>query len=76
MEDVKTVCAEKLEVLSKNITSAEKIESLDIVGISRPTLDKYLNGDIVKIETATKLIQFFTGKVKDRLNELRETNVA
>ncbi len=76
MKDLKTMCAEKLEFLSNNITPKEKAEAMVSLEISKPTLDKYLKGGMIKIETATKLIQFLTEKVNDRTKVLTETNVA
>lgn len=75
MKDLKTTCAKKLGLLSGNITEKEKLEAQINLPISRPTLDKYLKGDVAKIETATQLIQFFTEKVNDRTKVLSETNV-
>lgn len=75
MKDLKTICAEKLGHLSNNITEKEKLEAQLSLPISRPTLDKYLKGDVIKIDTATQLIQFFTEKVNDRTRVLAETNL-
>lgn len=76
MKDLKTMCAEKLELLSGNITTKEKLEAMINLPISKPTLDKYLKGDVIKIETATQLIQFFTEKVNERTRVLEEQNVS
>jgi hypothetical protein len=72
MKDLKTVCADKLVALNANITAEEKIEAVNILPISRPTLDKYLKGDVVKIGTATVMIKHFTGKVNERIKELNK----
>jgi hypothetical protein len=71
MENVKELLAEKLIDLSKGITADEKIQAMESVGISRPTLDKYLTGDIVKIDTATTLLEFLNKTVQARINLIR-----
>ena len=71
MENVKELLAHKLISLSESITADEKIKAMDSVGISRPTLDKYLTGDIVKIDTATTLLEFLNKTVKARLDLIR-----
>lgn len=71
MENVKELLAEKLINLSKGITADEKLQAMDSVGISRPTLDKYLTGDIVKIDTATTLLEFLNKTVQARINLIR-----
>jgi predicted DNA-binding protein (UPF0251 family) len=73
MKDLKTVCADKLVALNNNITAKEKEEAVKGLGISRPTLDKYLKGDVPKIGTATVLIKHFTVKVNERIKELNKT---
>ena len=71
MENVKKLLARELISLSKGITADEKLQAMDSVGISRPTLDKYLTGDIVKIDTATTLLEFLNKTVKARINLIR-----
>lgn len=71
MENVKELLAQKLIDLSKGITAEEKLQAMDCVGISRPTLDKYLTGDIVKIDTATTLLEFLNKTVQARLDLIR-----
>lgn len=70
MDDLKTICSKRLTSFDGNITAQDKLDAMEFADISRPTLDKYLNGDVPKIETATKLIQFFEGKVRERMKEL------
>ena len=69
--DLKKVCAKELAKLMPGITTAMKAEAERELPISRPTLDKYLKGDIVKVETATKLIRFFRNKIKEAMAELQ-----
>jgi len=66
MENVRDLIVQKLLTLSEGITPTDKAEAEAELPISKPTLDKYLNGEVVKIETAMKLITFFSQKVKER----------
>lgn len=75
MENIVELLKEKLITLSTSVTPAEKVEAEAEVGLSKPTVDKYLAGDIRKIETATKLVQFFSKKVQERIEKIRETNL-
>jgi predicted site-specific integrase-resolvase len=78
MENLKEILANKLLVVSDNVSVQEKEEAMETLGISRPTLDKYLSGDIEKIskvETATELLQFLQEKVRQRIEKIRETNL-
>lgn len=75
MDDLKKVCSKRLKALNGNITAQDKLDALDHAKISRPTLEKYLIGKAVKIETATTLIKFFEGRIKERITELETENV-
>lgn len=65
-KDLKTVYAKKLEGLLPQITPSDKKEAIAALNISQPTLYKYLQGKVVKIDTASNLIVFFEGKIKSR----------
>ena len=78
MKDVKTLYAQRLKGLSPNITPEDKAEAINTIPISRPTLDNYLTGDIdniKKLETAEALVIFFTSRLQNRIDKLRETNL-
>jgi len=78
MENVKEILAEQLLLISDSISSQEKLDAMQAVGFSRPTLDKYLSGDsenISKVEKATELLQFLQEKVRQRIEKIRETNL-
>lgn len=75
MTDLKKICAAKLKDLSKNITVEDRTEAESYVPMSRPTLDKYMLGDIANIDKATRLIKFLTDKVNERFEKLRETTI-
>ena len=70
MKDIKITCGEKLESLVKNITVTDRTDAVTEIPISRPTLDRYLNGEIIKAETAIKLIRFFSNRITARMKEL------
>jgi hypothetical protein len=78
METIKSLLAKKLLLLSESTSVSEKEEAMSVLGISRPTLDKYLSGDmdkIAKVDVATELNQFLSKKVKARMEKIRETNL-
>jgi hypothetical protein len=78
MENLKEILANKLLVVSDNVSVQEKEDAMISLGISRPTLDKYLSGDsekISKVDTATELLQFLQEKVRQRIEKIRETNL-
>ena len=71
MKNLKETCSEKLALLSTNIDASDKLEAKRKLNLSMPTIDKYLSGDIIKIDTAVKLIGFFTRIVKKRTKDLQ-----
>ena len=78
MENIKELLADKLVSLSNNVSVEEKDEAIETLSISRSTLIRYLSGDkdkIAKVDKATELIQFFSEKVKQRIEKIRETNL-
>jgi hypothetical protein len=72
--DLKKVCAQELAKLLPSITAKDRKEAEEKIPISRPTLDKYLAGKIVKIDTAINIIKFFTNKANQHLEELKQRN--
>jgi len=76
MTDLKNQCSKKLIELSKSIESSDKSKAEKKLDLSRPTVDKYLSGDVFKISTATKLIKFFNGIVNKRTKELQNAEAA
>lgn len=78
MTNIKELLAEKLLTLSDSISVEEKEEAIETLNISRSTLLRYLSGDkekIAKVDKATELIQFFSGKIKNRIEKIREANL-
>jgi len=69
--DLKTTCIEKLITLAANITAEDKQDAMVACEISRPTLDKYLTGEVTKIETAISLIEFLTERFNQRIKVLK-----
>lgn len=76
MIDIKTMCAQRLQELSKNITLEDREDAQKKMPISRPTLDRYLKGEVIKIGTATRLIKFFDKRTIARIKDLEQSNVA
>lgn len=75
MEDLKLEYSKRLKALEVNLTSKDKMDAEKELNLSRPTIDKYLNGSVPKLEIGKMLVQFFTGRVQERINELREMNL-
>lgn len=66
--DLKKECGEKLHHMRINITPADKFDALVKFKLSRPTLEKYLCGDVAKLDVGCALLEFFT----DRVNKKKE----
>lgn len=69
--DLRTECIEKLKAFEGNITGPDKVDACSKLQISRPTLDKYLGGDISNIDTAIAIIEFFNGRISKRRKKLK-----
>jgi hypothetical protein len=74
--DLKKAYSKKLELLRPNITGPDKTEACQELNISRPTLDKYLSGNVAKIDKADLLVKFLSAKVNQRIKDLKEINAA
>lgn len=68
--DLKTQCIKKLRSLDGNITGVDKTDACDELNISRPTLDKYLDGKVFNVDIAISIIEFFNGRIAKRLERL------
>lgn len=64
--DLKKQFSKKLQELKPNVTGSDKLEAEKTLRISRPTIDKYLNGVVVKLDIAEPLYTFFSAKVNQR----------
>ena len=76
MKDFKTIYNERIVQLSNNISAADKLHAIKTVPISQPTLDKYLKGNLVKLDTAAKLIEVLTERVNDRYKDMKAAKIA
>jgi len=63
----------RLKKLAETMTAADKQDALVHCKISRPTLDKYLSGCVVRVDTATSLIEFFTSRTNQKIKDLKES---
>jgi hypothetical protein len=75
MIDEKTIIADKLSAIKDSVTPADRAAAEAEIPISRPTLDKYLSGDIVKVDTGEKLLRFLAARIKERIENIRATNL-
>jgi hypothetical protein len=68
---VKEAVTAQLIGLKDVISSRDRKEFLARGTVSRPTLTKYLRGDVKDIDIATDIIAFFSVKANDKINRLR-----
>jgi len=50
---------EKMKSIESNLQHGDKARAIKDIPVSEPTLNKYLAGNIVKIELAEKIIEYF-----------------
>lgn len=58
-----TEIKEKIAEIAKGLQYGDKARAIREIPISEPTLNKYLNGQIIKIDLAEKIIKFFSNEV-------------
>lgn len=71
--DIKDTCATQLKELAQYTSHKEQIAAKDVAGISKPTLYKYLNGEVANIDIATKLIGHLAPIAKARKEQLEKS---
>lgn len=70
--DLKKVYQDRLNALLPLINADDKKEITKQNIVSRPTLDDYLKGNIVKIEVAHKIIEFLSKRVNQRISRYKK----
>jgi len=65
-QDIRSMLKDKMLEISLGITPQERVDACKKLNLSRPTMDKYLSGDIAKIEPAEKIINHFSRIIKKR----------
>lgn len=70
--DLKSQVIQKLKGLEGNITGLDKTQACEKLKISRPTLDKYLSGDVSNVDTGISIFEFFNGKITRRIQRLNK----
>lgn len=63
----------KFTAISDSITMLDKEDAESL--FSRPTIDKYLAGNIVKLDIAEKLFNFFSEKIQNRVEKMQNENI-
>lgn len=58
-----TEIKDKIQEIAKSLQYGDKARAIREIPISEPTLNKYLNGQIIKIDLAEKIIKFFSNEV-------------
>lgn len=64
--DIKKKMADLLVDIKESTTYEERMAAVRDIPISRPTLYKYLNGDVIKLDTAERIVDYFRPLVKKR----------
>lgn len=67
---------EKLIAFSECVTYQDRNNAAGHLGISRPTVDSYLAGNVVKVKTAEDLIDFFEGVIKEAKKQIQKAQSA
>lgn len=71
MADLRKQLVKKLKTLDANITGQDKLDACRELPVSRPTLDKYLDGEVADVEKAVSIIEFFSHRITDRLKRIQ-----
>lgn len=72
--DLKTQLEARLKAVEPNITGKDKTEACQELKISRPTLDKYLNGEAPNVDTALEILEFLDDRVSDRMKRFQKVS--
>lgn len=75
MSDVRTQLEEQLKAIGEVATPNDLKEAEIKLKVSKRTLDKYLQGNIVRLDTTLSLIEFFSERLSKRYQEIREVNL-
>jgi hypothetical protein len=54
------------EVIKPNVTAEDRRVAINELDVSRITVIRYLQGQVKKADTATRLIEFFRNRIKAR----------
>jgi len=65
-------CGDLLKVVKDNVTPSNKVEAMATLKLSRPTLDKYIHGNVSKLDTGMALLAFLQAKVDESNRRLAE----
>lgn len=69
--ELKDMVVQKLTGLTGNITGQDKKDACTKLKVSRPTLDKYLSGEVPNVDTGLTILEFFNGKISKRMDRLK-----
>jgi hypothetical protein len=62
----------KLDELKPNITTSDRRAAQQFFGISKASISKYLNGQVMTAETGLDLLDFFHNRVTERHERLQK----
>jgi hypothetical protein len=58
-----TNLSEKMIQIAESLQRGDRAKAVREIPISEPTLKKYLEGEIIKLDVAEKIIKFFENEV-------------
>lgn len=64
------ILAEKLLSIAPDVTTTDKRDFENEKNISHMTINKYLRGDVVNVEIAIPMLQFFTERINARTKQI------
>jgi hypothetical protein len=70
------VYQKKMDSLMPLITPQDKADLLKSKLVSRPTLEAYMKGEVVKVGTAHKIIDFFQSRIDARIKVYKNQSAA
>ncbi len=76
MTDTLNKYSDQLKSIAINVTPDDKKTVMNALRISRPTLDKYLQGKAAKVDTANLMLKFLTRRISAREKELLDSTLS
>jgi hypothetical protein len=67
----KELLAEKFQAIEPEITAEDRKEAEATLGLSAPTLTKYIGGDVSKPEIGLTLYEFFRERITRRIERIK-----
>lgn len=68
--DVKKELGDKMRLISSNVTLDDKKAAIEKFDKVRATIASYLEGDVKDVDFGIELLEFFHGRIKERLDRI------